>query len=39
VPFDVGGEKLLVQLCIAPNEDRSETTLRHGFPMPSVLTV
>jgi chemotaxis protein CheX len=39
VPFNVNGEKLLVQLCVAPNEDRSETTLRHGFPMPHVLTV
>ena len=39
VPFTIGSERLLVQLCVAPNEEKNKTTLRPGFQMPHILTV
>lgn len=39
VPFTIGSERMLVQLCVAPNEEKNRTTLRPGFQMPHILTV
>jgi chemotaxis protein CheX len=39
VPFDCGGERLCVQVCIVPNPDAAEKPLRTGFPIPHVLNV
>jgi len=37
VPFDSGGERMCVQLCLAPNPEK--TTARAGFQMPHLITV
>jgi chemotaxis protein CheX len=39
VPFRYEGECLHVQLCLQPGRDPSQSTTRHGFPMPHVLTL
>jgi chemotaxis protein CheX len=37
VPFQCGDERLYVQICLAPNEERVQGTIRPGFQMPHVL--
>jgi chemotaxis protein CheX len=37
VPFLVEGERMCVQICIAPNPDTAKKTPRGGFPIPHVL--
>jgi chemotaxis protein CheX len=39
VPFLAEGERLCVQVCIAPNKDQSSKTARPGFPIPHMLNV
>jgi len=39
VPFDCEGERLCVQVCIVPNKDAGEKTIRSGFPVPHLLNV
>lgn len=37
VPFSVDGERLCVQVCIAPNSDSVKASKRPGFPIPQTL--
>jgi chemotaxis protein CheX len=37
VPFDLGEERMCVQVCIAPNADTGKKTTRTGFPVPHLL--
>lgn len=39
VPFLLDGERLCVQVCIAPNPDSGQQQSRAGFPIPHVLNV
>jgi len=39
VPFLADGERLCVQVCIAPNKDQSLKAVRPGFPIPHMFTV
>ncbi len=39
VPFDCGGDRMCIQLCIAPNPDANAKTVRPGFPIPHMLNV
>ena len=39
VPFECEGERLCVQVCLAPNPDGGEKSTRAGFPVPHVLNV
>jgi chemotaxis protein CheX len=39
VPFDCGGERLCVQVCIVPNTEAGEKTIRPGYPVPHMLNV
>lgn len=39
VPFRCEGESLHVQLCLLPGRDSGQTVVRHGFPMPHVLSL
>lgn len=37
VPFDLGEERMCVQVCIAPNADGAKKTTRTGFPVPHLV--
>ena len=37
VPFLLDGERMCVQVCIAPNPDGGQRAMRPGFPIPHVL--
>lgn len=37
VPFDLGEDRMCVQVCIAPNEESSKKTTRTGFPVPHLV--
>ena len=39
VPFEWDGERMCVQVCIAPNPDAESKTVRPGFPVPHMLNV
>ncbi len=39
VPFVLGNERMCVQMCIAPNPDAGQRSMRAGFPIPHVLNV
>lgn len=39
VPFEWDGERMCVQVCIAPNADAAASTVRPGFPVPHMLNV
>lgn len=39
VPFTLDGERMCVQVCIAPNTDSNAQLPRPGFPVPHVLNV
>lgn len=38
-PFSVLGERMFVQICIAPNKDAADRPIRPGFPIPHVLNI
>jgi chemotaxis protein CheX len=37
VPFTVGGDRMFVQMCIAPNTEPTKRVSRQGFPVPHLL--
>jgi chemotaxis protein CheX len=37
VPFELGEDRMCVQVCIAPNEESSKKTTRTGFPVPHLV--
>jgi chemotaxis protein CheX len=37
VPFELGEDRMCVQVCIAPNEESSRKTTRSGFPVPHLV--
>jgi chemotaxis protein CheX len=39
VPFSLDGERMCIQICVVPNPDGSERSVRPGFPIPRLLTV
>lgn len=39
VPFNCEGERLYVQICVAPNQDASHGTVRSGFQVPQLLNL
>lgn len=39
VPFGFEGECMHVQLCLLPSRDNAQKNVRHGFPMPHVLSI
>lgn len=39
VPFHLDGERMCIQMCVMPNPDAAQTSLRAGFPIPHVLNV
>ncbi len=39
VPFEWDGERMCVQVCIAPNTDAATSAVRPGFPVPHMLNV
>ncbi len=39
VPFRYEGDCLNVQLCLVPGNDNGQKLMRHGFPMPHVLSI
>lgn len=39
VPFEWDGERMCVQVCIAPNADAATSAVRPGFPVPHMLNV
>jgi chemotaxis protein CheX len=39
VPFTLEGERMCIQICVVPNPDGSERSVRPGFPIPRLLTV
>jgi chemotaxis protein CheX len=39
VPFEWDGERMCVQVCIAPNTDTAAGAVRPGFPVPHMLNV
>jgi chemotaxis protein CheX len=39
VPFEWDGDRMCIQVCIAPNPDAGTTKVRPGFPIPHMLNV
>jgi chemotaxis protein CheX len=39
VPFACDGDRMCIQVCIVPNPDAANKTIRPGFPIPHVLNV
>jgi chemotaxis protein CheX len=39
VPFSLEGDRMFVQVCIAPNSDAARRTARAGFPIPHVIHI
>ena len=39
VPFDWDGDRMCVQVCIAPNADAAAKAVRPGFPIPHMLNI
>jgi chemotaxis protein CheX len=39
VTFDVQGDRMCVQVCLAPNPDAASKAIRPGFPVPHLLNV
>ena len=39
VPFDLDGERMCIQVCLAENPDAAAKAIRPGFPIPHVLNI
>ncbi len=39
VPFDLDGDRMYIQVCIAPNPDPAAKDVRPGFPIPQMLNI
>ena len=39
VPFDLDGDRMYIQVCIAPNLDAAAKNVRPGFPIPQMLNI
>jgi len=39
VPFELDGDRMYIQVCIAPNPDAGAKEVRPGFPIPQMLNI